>query len=179
MHKTTQLKRWYTIADPSQSQNLLQTKSGQFGSSIPLNLLQSISALKWTVLPIISQTARSADLYLLHSYLMRRGPERNFKYDLALRIIKHYSISTVIEALKMVCFSPCDSLTALCIYSTSQVSTIIQFHHYSQLLCPRSTSKHYTQEAWNQPWRSSTSRSSLSKPGTSFFISACHPPNFI
>lgn len=125
------------------------------------------------------QTARPADLYLLHICLMRKGPERNFKYYFALCIIKSYPISTVIEALKTVHFSLCDSLTLLCIYSASQISAIIQFHHYSQFLCPRSTSKHYRQEARDQSSRNSTSRSSLSKPGASFFLSACHPPDFI
>lgn len=51
----------------------------------------------------ISQTARPADLYLLHVYLMKKGPEKNFKYDLALCIIKSYPISTVLEALKILC----------------------------------------------------------------------------
>lgn len=115
MNKSTQLKRWCTITNQSQSQNPLQTKPQQFGSSIPLNLLKSISALKRTTLTTISQTARPADLYLLHVYLMRKGPERNFKYDLALCIIKFYPISTVIEALEIVHLSLCDSLTFLCI----------------------------------------------------------------
>lgn len=131
------------------------------------------------MLTTISQTARPADLCLLQIYLMRKGPERNFKYDLALRIIKSYSISTVIEALKIVYFSLCDSLTLLCIYSASQISAIIRFHHYSQFLCLRSTSKHYMQEAQDQSSGNSTSRSSFGKPGASFFISACHPPDFI
>lgn len=51
----------------------------------------------------ISQRARPADPYLLHVYLTRKGPERDFKYDLALCIIKSYPISTALEALKILC----------------------------------------------------------------------------
>lgn len=81
------------------------------------------------------------------SYLIRRGPERNFKHDLAFCIIKFYPISAGIEAPKTIPFSLCDSLIHLCIYSASQISAIGQFHHYSQFLCWRSMSKHYKQEA--------------------------------
>ena len=121
--------------------------------------------------PTMLQTARPADLYLLHICLTRTGPERNLKYDLALCIIKSSPISPVTAALTAVHFSLCDSLTLLCIYSPSQLPTMIQLQHYSQFLDPRSTSKHHTQEAKDQSLRNPTSRSSLSKPGSSFIIS--------
>lgn len=129
------------------------------------------------MLTTISQAAGPADLYLLHIYLMKKDQKEDSNMTLLSALL---NLIPFLQLLKpqIAHFSLRDSLTLLRIYSTSQISAIIQFHHYSQFLCLRPTSKHYMQEAQDRSSRNSTSRSSLSKCSISFFVSACHPPDF-
>lgn len=129
------------------------------------------------MLTTISQTVMPVDLYLLHNYLMRKGPEKNLQTWCCSLHTKSYTISTAAEALKIVHFSLCDSPTLLCVYSTSQISAIIHHLVITPSFCTRGQHQNIT--CWRpKTWWNSTSRSSLSKPGASLFVSACHSPSF-